>query len=51
MGYSGTLRLKLAQRRRPLSLADFKGDTPERPQVRKNFPDAIYWSPSIVTGP
>ena len=28
MGYSGTLRLKLAQRRRPLSLADFKGDTP-----------------------
>lgn len=51
MGYSGTLRLKLAQRRRPLSLADFKGDTPERPQVRKNFPDAIYWSPSVVTGP
>ena len=50
MGYSGTLRLKLAQRRRPLSLADFKGDTPERPQVRKNFPDAIYWSPSVVTG-
>ncbi len=51
MGYSGTLRLKLAQRRRPLSLADFKGDTPERPQVRKVFPDAIYWSPSVVTGP
>lgn len=50
MGYSGTLRLKLAQRRRPLSLADFKGDTPERPRVRKDFPDAIYWSPSVVTG-
>lgn len=51
MGYSGTLRLQLAQRRRPLSLADFKGDTPERPRVRKDFPDAIYWSPSVVTGP
>ena len=50
MGYSGTLRLQLAQRRRPLSLADFKGDTPERPPVRKHFPDAIYWSPSVVTG-
>ena len=50
MGYSGTQRMKLAQRRRPLSLADFKGDTPERPQVRKSFPDAIYWSPSVVTG-
>ncbi len=49
-GYSGTRRLQLAQRRRPLSLADFKGDTPERPQVRKRFPDAIYWSPSVVTG-
>jgi uncharacterized protein YfaS (alpha-2-macroglobulin family) len=34
-----------------LSLADFKGDTPERPQVRKHFPDAIFWSPSVVTGP
>jgi uncharacterized protein YfaS (alpha-2-macroglobulin family) len=51
MGYSGTLRMKLAERRRPLSLADFKGDTPTRPQVRKRFPDAIYWSPSVVTGP
>lgn len=50
MGYSGALRLKLAQRRRPLSLADFKGDTPERPPVRKNFPDAIFWSPAVVTG-
>jgi uncharacterized protein YfaS (alpha-2-macroglobulin family) len=50
MGYSGTLRMKLAQRRRPLSLADFKGDTPERPQVRKNFPDAIYWNPAVITG-
>ena len=51
MGYSGTLRLKLAQRRRPLSLADFKGDTPQRPPVRKHFPDAIFWNPSLVTGP
>ncbi|MBA2353597.1 MAG: hypothetical protein H0V80_02900, partial [Acidobacteria bacterium] len=50
VGYSGTLRMQLAMRRRPQSLADFKGDTPERPQVRKNFPDAIYWSPSVVTG-
>ena len=50
MGYSGTVRMKLAQQRRPFSLADFKGDTPERPQVRKHFPDAIYWSPSVITG-
>lgn len=50
MGYSGTLRMQLAQRRRPMSLADFKGDTPERPQVRKLFPDAIYWNPALVTG-
>jgi uncharacterized protein YfaS (alpha-2-macroglobulin family) len=50
VGYAGTQRLQLAARRRPLSLADFKADVPERPQVRKEFPDAIYWKTDVVTG-
>ncbi len=49
-GFSGTQRLMLAQRRRPGSLADFKGDRPTQPQVRKDFPDAIYWAGAVVTG-
>jgi uncharacterized protein YfaS (alpha-2-macroglobulin family) len=48
-GYSGTQQLKLAQRRRPLSLADFKAERPERPKVRKDFPDAIFWVADLVT--
>ena len=41
-GYSGNERLQLARRRRrPFSLADFKGDKPVQPEVRKDFPDAI----------
>ena len=49
-GYSGTDRLRLAaRRRRPFTLADFKGDRPPQPEVRKDFPDAIYWMPDIVT--
>jgi len=47
-GYAGTQILQLAQRRRPLTLADFKGEKP-RPQVRKEFPDAIFWLPDVVT--
>ena len=43
IGYSGTQQLLLAQRRRPMSLADFKAERPARPEVRKEFPDAIYW--------
>jgi alpha-2-macroglobulin len=50
VGYSGTQQLLLAQRRRPMSLADFKADRPSRPEVRKEFPDAIYWNGSLVTG-
>ncbi len=50
VGYAGTQRLRLAARRRPLSLADFKADAPERPDVRKDFPDAIHWQPAVVTG-
>jgi len=49
VGYSGTQQLKLAQRRRPLTLADFKGERQARPQVRKDFPDAIYWAPTVTT--
>ena len=25
------------------------GDVPERPEVRREFPDAIYWNASVVT--
>jgi uncharacterized protein YfaS (alpha-2-macroglobulin family) len=51
-GYSGRDRLQLAaRRRRPFTLADFKGDKPAQPQVRKEFPDAIYWLGDLVTSP
>src|SRR5262249_25262565 len=33
----------------PYSLADFKADKPAQPQVRKEFPDAIYWSGDVFT--
>lgn len=49
VGYSGTDVLRLAQKRRPYTLADFKADRPSQPQVRKEFPDAIYWAGDIVT--
>jgi alpha-2-macroglobulin len=49
-GFSGTERLQLAtRRRRPFTLADFKGDKAVQPQVRKEFPDAIYWLGDLVT--
>ncbi|MPZ18524.1 MAG: hypothetical protein GEV06_11515 [Luteitalea sp.] len=49
IGYAGTRTLKLATRRRPLTLADFKAERPERPFVRKQFPDAIYWVADLMT--
>jgi uncharacterized protein YfaS (alpha-2-macroglobulin family) len=49
IGYSGRQELLLTRRRRPLTLADFKGERPVQPQVRKDFPDAIYWNPNVVT--
>lgn len=49
VGYSGTEQLLLAQRRRPLTLADFKADRPDRPRVRKDFPDTVYWSANVTT--
>ncbi len=48
-GYAGTQQLLLTQRRAPLTLADFKADKPARPQVRKEFPDAIFWAPTVTT--
>jgi uncharacterized protein YfaS (alpha-2-macroglobulin family) len=49
-GFSGAARLQLAgRRRRPFTLADFKGDKEVQPQVRKEFPDAIYWLGDLVT--
>jgi uncharacterized protein YfaS (alpha-2-macroglobulin family) len=49
-GFSGRERLQLAgRRRRPFTLADFKGDKPPQPEVRKDFPDAIYWLGDLVT--
>jgi hypothetical protein len=50
IGHSGTEQLMLAARRRPMALADFKGDRPAQPQVRKEFPDAIFWTGNLVTG-
>jgi uncharacterized protein YfaS (alpha-2-macroglobulin family) len=50
VGFAGSDRLQLARRsRRPFSLADFKGDKEVQPQVRKDFPDAIYWIGDLVT--
>ena len=50
VGYSGSDRLQLARRkRRPFTLADFKGDKPVQPQVRREFPDAIHWIGDLVT--
>jgi hypothetical protein len=49
VGYSGNQQLMLALRKRPYSLADFKADKPAQPQVRKEFPDAIYWVADVVT--
>jgi alpha-2-macroglobulin len=49
-GYSGRDRLRLTQRkRRPYTLADFKGDQPLQAQVRKEFPDAIHWVGDLIT--
>lgn len=49
-GYSGNERIQLAARkRRPFTLADFKGDRQPQPEVRKDFPDAIYWIADLVT--
>ncbi len=49
-GFSGRDRLQLTRRgRRPFTLADFKGDKPTQAQVRKEFPDAIYWVGDLVT--
>ncbi len=49
VGYSGNQTLLLAMKHRPYSLADFKADKPAQPQVRKEFPDAIYWMGDLVT--
>lgn len=52
-GYSGSDALQLAgrRRRRPHTLADFKGDRAAQPEVRKDFPDSIYWVADLVTDP
>jgi hypothetical protein len=51
VGYSGQEALNLAQRRRPLTLAEFKAERPERAEVRREFPDAILWVADAATGP
>jgi uncharacterized protein YfaS (alpha-2-macroglobulin family) len=50
VGYSGTQQLLLAQRHRPMAFANFKSDRPSQQQVRKDFPDAIYWNGNLLTG-
>ena len=49
VGYAGSQQLRLTQRRRPFTLADFKREGQARPQVRKDFPDAIFWAADITT--
>ena len=50
MGYSGNQRMQLAWLRMPTQLADFKNPAQlVQPQVRKYFPDTIYWMPGLVT--
>jgi len=50
IGYSGNGRMQLAQLRKPTELQDFKNPAQlVQPQVRKYFPDTIYWMPSLVT--
>lgn len=49
-GYSGNHRMELAGLRAPTPLADFKNPAQlVQPNVRKYFPDTIYWMPSLVT--
>ncbi|HKS97566.1 MAG TPA: alpha-2-macroglobulin family protein, partial [Terriglobia bacterium] len=49
-GYSGKQRMQLARLRAPTQLADFKNPAQlVQPQVRKYFPDTIYWMPALVT--
>ncbi|HUI41664.1 MAG TPA: MG2 domain-containing protein [Terriglobia bacterium] len=49
-GYSGTQRMQLARLRAPTQLADFKNPAQlVQPQVRKYFPDTIYWMPALMT--
>jgi hypothetical protein len=50
VGYSGREQILLAARRRPFTLADFKAERAPRPQVRREFPDAILWIADLVTG-
>ncbi|MGC4083427.1 MAG: alpha-2-macroglobulin family protein [Vicinamibacterales bacterium] len=49
VGYSGREQLILAQRRRPMNFTQFKADRPDRPRVRKDFPDTVYWSAAVTT--
>lgn len=49
IGYSGTEQLLLTRRHRPMSLADFKADRPDRPRVRKDFPDTVLWVADVTT--
>ena len=49
VGYSGSEQLLLARRRRPMTLADFKSERPDRPRVRKDFPDTVFWIGDLTT--
>jgi hypothetical protein len=49
-GYAGTHKMELTRLRTPTQLADFKNPGQVVvPEVRKYFPDTIYWMPSLVT--
>jgi len=48
-GFSGPQQLLLARRHEPMTFADFKADRPERPRVRKDFPDTAFWVADVTT--
>ena len=48
-GYSGSQQLLLALRRQPVAFADFKADRPDRPRIRKEFPDTAFWAGDVTT--
>jgi hypothetical protein len=49
-GYAGKQKMELTRLRTPTRLADFKNPGQVVvPEVRKYFPDTIYWMPSLLT--
>ena len=48
-GEAGKRRMRLAELRRPLRLAQLKPDRLVQPKIRKAFPDTAFWAADITT--